>query len=41
MKKIEFGVHSISKGVKSILDSREVVSNNKGMVYKIPLFAHR
>ncbi|XP_047165267.1 uncharacterized protein LOC124834569 isoform X4 [Vigna umbellata] len=28
-KKIEFGVHSVSEGVKSILDSREVVSNNK------------
>ncbi|XP_052728672.1 uncharacterized protein LOC108322436 isoform X2 [Vigna angularis] len=30
-KKIEFGVHSVSEGVKSILDSREVVSNNKVM----------
>ena len=34
-KKMELGVHSVSKGVKSILDSREVVSKNKGMVYKI------
>ncbi|XP_068473323.1 uncharacterized protein [Phaseolus vulgaris] len=30
-KKKEFGVHSVSEGVKSILDSREVVSNNKVM----------
>ncbi|TKY62142.1 Helicase protein MOM1 [Spatholobus suberectus] len=30
-KKIELGVHSVSEGVKSILDSREVVSNNRVM----------
>ncbi|KAL5135335.1 Helicase protein MOM1 [Glycine soja] len=30
-KKMELGVHSVSKGVKSILDSREVVSKNKVM----------
>jgi len=33
-KKIKLGVHSVSKGVESILDSREVVSKDKGMVYK-------
>ncbi|XP_027349139.1 uncharacterized protein LOC113860822 [Abrus precatorius] len=30
-KKIELGMHSVSKGMESILDSREVVSNNKVM----------
>ncbi|KAK7337076.1 hypothetical protein VNO77_17635 [Canavalia gladiata] len=31
-KQIKLGVHSISKGIQSILDSREVVSNNKDLI---------
>lgn len=33
-KKIKFGVHSVSVGVESIFDTREVVSDNEGMAYK-------
>jgi hypothetical protein len=33
-KKLELGVHSVSEGVESIWDSREVVSKDEGMVCK-------